>query len=157
MNCIQPPNPLFQRAALRWLINANLGYLKGHNVQATVEQQIAIVEEYLRKAMLGSDVGALDELISPSLIFTNHFGQVIGKKEDLDAHRSGMLRLTKMDPSDLKIVARDQHAVVSVRMLVEGMFSGSPFSTVFRYTRVWSLVESNSWKIIAGHMSSVNE
>lgn len=126
-------------------------------MQTTVEQQIAIAEESLRKAMLGSDVDALDNLVSSSLIFTNHFGQVIGKREDLDAHRSGMLRLTRMDPSELKIVARDQHAVVSVRMFVEGTFSGSPFSTIFRYTRIWSLFESYGWKVIAGHMSTVHE
>ncbi len=41
-----------------------------------IETQITVSEERLRLAMLASDVGALDELISSDLLFTNHLGQV---------------------------------------------------------------------------------
>jgi hypothetical protein len=38
--------------------------------------QISLVEERLRLAMLASDCVALDQMISPDLIFTNLLGQV---------------------------------------------------------------------------------
>jgi hypothetical protein len=41
--------------------------------------------------MLRSDVVVLDELLAPELIFTNHLGRVLGKEDDLAAHRSGVL------------------------------------------------------------------
>ncbi|MDK1044873.1 MAG: nuclear transport factor 2 family protein [Anaerolineales bacterium] len=40
------------------------------------EAKILKYEERLRKAMLRSDVSALDQLLAPELIFTNHLGQV---------------------------------------------------------------------------------
>ncbi len=52
----------------------------------TIETQILEAEEQLRQAMLASDVNALDDLLSPELIFTNHLGQVMGKQDDLAAH-----------------------------------------------------------------------
>lgn len=66
-----------------------------------IEQQIAMVEERLRLAMLASDRAVLDELISPDLIFTNHFGQVFGKQENLGLHQSGILRFQKLEPSEI--------------------------------------------------------
>lgn len=54
-------------------------------------EQISAVEERLRLAMLVSDCKSLDDLISPDLVFTNHFGQVFGKHDDLQTHRSGAL------------------------------------------------------------------
>lgn len=47
----------------------------------TLQAQIVEMEDRLRQAMLRSDVSVLDELIASELIFTNHFGQVIGKKD----------------------------------------------------------------------------
>ena len=38
----------------------------------TIKQEILEAEERLRQAMLDSDVTALDELLAPELIFTNH-------------------------------------------------------------------------------------
>jgi len=47
----------------------------------TVETQIIDAEERLRLAMLASDVGTLDELLAPELIFTSHLGEVLRKQE----------------------------------------------------------------------------
>ena len=60
------------------------------------EHQISIVEEKLRLAMLDSNADILDELISPELIFTNHFGQCFGKEDDIALHRSGVLKFLKI-------------------------------------------------------------
>jgi hypothetical protein len=48
-------------------------------MNATMETRILALEEQLRIAMLGSDVGALDRLLAPELIFTNHLGQLLSK------------------------------------------------------------------------------
>jgi hypothetical protein len=60
------------------------------NMLTAVEHQITVAEERLRLAMLDSGSGALDELISADLIFTNHLGQALGKQADLELHRSGV-------------------------------------------------------------------
>jgi ketosteroid isomerase-like protein len=117
--------------------------------------QISVVEERLRLAMLASDCVALDELVSPDLIFTNHFGQVLGKYADLELHRSGTLKLNQLKPSEVQVKASPKFAVVSVRMKVIGSYDGSGFDEDLRYTRVWHLSASGGWKILTGHSSRV--
>jgi ketosteroid isomerase-like protein len=119
--------------------------------------QISAVEERLRLAMLASDCDALDALISPDLLFTNHFGYVLGKEEDLESHRSGVLRMHTLQPSEMRVKASAQFAVVSVRMRVTGSYHGSSFDEDLRYTRVWGLSASGSWEILTGHSSRVQE
>ena len=121
----------------------------------TTEDQITVAEERLRLAMLNSDIGALDELISSDLIFTTHLGQVLGKQDDLELHRSGVLRFHTMEPSERQVKAAAQFAVVSVRMRVSGAYSDSPFAGDFRYTRLWCLSPSGTWHVVAGHCSTV--
>jgi len=60
-------------------------------------------ETELRRAMLAGDVGALDRLIDDALVFTMPTGTVVGKAADLEAHRTGRLRLTMLEPGDQRV------------------------------------------------------
>ena len=117
--------------------------------------EIAAVEERLRRAMLASDVGTLEALISPDLLFTNHLGQVSGKEDDLELHRSGVLRFQTIEPSEMRMKAGGELAVVSVRTRLSGVFAGSPFEADLRFTRVWSQGSGKAWQILAGHSSAI--
>jgi ketosteroid isomerase-like protein len=121
----------------------------------TVEHQITVAEERLRLAMLASDSEALDELISPDLIFTNHLGQVLGKQADLELHRSGVLKFYTLEPSETQVKASGQHAIVSVRMKLTGDYGDTQFSADLRFTRVWCRSAGDTWQIVAGHSSAV--
>ncbi|WP_263771267.1 nuclear transport factor 2 family protein [Propionivibrio soli] len=120
-----------------------------------VESQIEAAEEQLRLAMLASDVESLDALISPSLIFTTHFGLVISKQDDLEIHRSGVLKFEKIEPSERKVLVLDRVAYVSVRAHLSGVFDGSPFHDDIRFSRVWQLSRNNAWQIVAGQATVV--
>lgn len=113
-------------------------------------------EENLRVAMLNSNVEALDKLLSPELLFTNHLGMVSGKKDDLDFHRSGMFKLKSLAPSEQKLQIRDGFAIVSVLMHLVGSLANNPFDSKIRYTRVWDTSSGKSFQVIAGHSSTVN-
>ena len=122
----------------------------------TVEMQIIEAEEQLRVAMLTSDVSILDELLAPELIFTNHLGQLLGKKDDLEAYMSGLLKVEQLTPSERQILLHEKVAVVSVRMHLSGTYDGNPASGDFRFTRVWAASSArNCWQIIAAHATRV--
>jgi hypothetical protein len=121
-----------------------------------VEMQIIEAEEQLRVAMLTSNVGILSELLAPELIFTNHLGQPLGKKDDLEAYTSGLLKMEHLTPSERQILLRENVAIVSVRMRLAGTYEGNPASGDFRFTRVWAASPArNSWQIIAAHATRV--
>ena len=104
-------------------------------------------EVALRQAQLASDVSVLDRLLDDALIFTGPDGALYGKQDDLDAHRSGAVRITRLEPSDQRIQRFAGITVVSVRMEMSGTFRGAAFAGPFRYTRVWC-VRPEGWRIV---------
>jgi ketosteroid isomerase-like protein len=120
-------------------------------VNSALQAQIVEVEDRLRIAMLGSDVGALNDLLAQDLIFTNHLGQLLGKDDDLAAYRSGVLKVLSLEPSERRVKALGDVAVVSVRMQLSGTYEGTPANGDFRFTRVWARSQQKRWQIIAAH------
>jgi len=118
------------------------------------DASIRACEAALRQAQLASDVAVLDQLVDDALIFTGPDGAVYGKQDDLDAHRRGMVRITRLEPSEERIQRFGSIAVVSVRMEMSGTFQGATFAGPFRYTRVWC-ARPEGWRIVAGHVSAV--
>jgi hypothetical protein len=117
------------------------------------ETVIIAYEERLRIAMLSGNVELLDELIADDLIFVNHLGQVLSKEMDLEAHRSGNLKMTGIDILDQRIRLLDRAAVTITRVNLSGI-AGTPFEGEFWYTRVWQN-RIGTWQIVSGHCSLV--
>ncbi len=120
-----------------------------------IEAQILEAEERLRLAMLDSDVNALDEMLAPELVFTNHLGQVLGKQDDLAAHQSGKFEIETLTPSDLNIQLIGNVAIVTVKVHLIGSYESNSFDNNLRFTRIWTLSSSNTWQIVAAHSSVV--
>ncbi len=120
-------------------------------MQALVQQ----LEAELRAAQLSADVSVLDRLIDDALLFTGPDGSLATKADDLALHRSGAVRFTEHEPSDLewRAVASDV-IVVALRARLAGVMHGQPFSGDYRYTRVWAR-RDDAWRIVAGHVSAV--
>jgi ketosteroid isomerase-like protein len=123
---------------------------------AISESEIADAESRLRVAMLNSDLPALNALLAPELMFTNHFGQLRGKDDDLAAHRSGKLKIDELIPSEQHIGLVGGVAIVSVRMQLKGSYDGNPAHGDFRFTRVWALSAENTWRVVAAHAGLVS-
>jgi len=120
-----------------------------------IETQIIQSEERLRLAMLQSDVSALNELLAPELIFTNHLGQILTKQDDLTAHQSGTLKIEVLMPSEQHIQLIGEVAIVSVRVHLVGSYAGTRSEANFRFTRIWALASKDTWHIVAAHSSVI--
>ena len=120
-----------------------------------IRDPVLTAEAELRSAMLAGDVDALDRLLDADLVFTGLDGRVIGKAADLDAHRTGRLRLSRLDPSERHVVRCGPTVVVSVRVDLAGTYDGEPTGGAYRYTRVWC-ERPEGWRIVAGHMSAID-
>lgn len=112
------------------------------------------LEAELRQAMLVGDVAALDALLADDLTFTNQNGVTLSKADDLEAHRSGALRLGRIDSFDQRIRLIEKAAIVVVRVELEGRYAGHLFNGSFVYTRVW-LVNGDRAQVVVGHCSAI--
>ncbi len=121
----------------------------------SIEIQIQKCEERLKEAMLQSDVSALDNLLSDDLIFTNHFGHTMTKKDDLEVHQAKLVDINEMTLSDRQIKIFEKIAIVTVKAHIIGRFKDEESDNNFRFTRVWHQTSTDTWKLTAGHSSIV--
>lgn len=112
------------------------------------------LEAEFRAAMLAGDVRRLDALVADDLVFTNQQGRMFGKSEDLEAHRSGLLKLGKPTNMGAQIRQTDDTAVVVRRVELAGRYGGEAFGGSFVYTRVWRL-EGDRGRTAVGHCSAI--
>ena len=119
-----------------------------------IDDEILTCESELRNAQLTGDVAVLARLLDDELVFTAIDGTLASKADDLSLHRSGKLRITRMDPLDRRLLHLGATSVVSVRMDAEAVMDGVPVTAVLRYTRVWHK-RPEGWRLVAGHMSVV--
>ena len=107
-------------------------------------------EERLRAAMLAGDVAALDELLDDTVLFVAPDGALVRKDDDLELHRSGAQKLTKLSPRELAIELYGHDvAIASALVDLEGTLRGQPFAGTYRYVRTWRRNESGDWRVIA--------
>ncbi|MEN4922234.1 nuclear transport factor 2 family protein [Achromobacter spanius] len=107
-------------------------------------------EERLRQAMLASDIAALEALLDPGLLFVNHMGWTVTREDDLDTHRSGLLKIHALDLSEQCILPRGDCAVVSVLARIAGSYNGVPANGLFRFMRTWATdADTGTWRVIA--------
>jgi len=117
-------------------------------------ETIQALEQQLLDAMFASDVPTLDALIADELVFITHTGVLANKQTDLDAHRSGLLKLTELSAGDEQIRLYGNTAVVTLRLELAGTFDAVAFSGHFRYTRVWAQ-PAGRWQVVSAHVSQV--
>ncbi|MGK7894368.1 MAG: nuclear transport factor 2 family protein [Xenococcus sp. (in: cyanobacteria)] len=119
-----------------------------------LEAKIVDLETKLKTAMLESNISELDKLICDQLIFTDHLGRVLSKEDDLAAHKSGDLKIDKIELSEQVIKFFGDLAVVSVLAKITGRYKGIFSDGSYRFTRVWRK-EADQWKIVTAHSSAL--
>lgn len=118
--------------------------------------QIEQAEARLRDAMLAGDVGALDALLSADTVFTNQTGARLTKADDIAVHRSGLLRIERLDPEGHTLIrVLGDSAIVCMTVELAGTYEDQPFGGTFAYTRIWHRSPSNGWQVEAAHCSPV--
>jgi hypothetical protein len=116
-------------------------------------ETIINLENRLRTAMLSSDLVLLDELLDDELVFTNHFGQLTTKQMDLEAHRSGFVKIESIIQTGQNVHIFENVAVVTVLSEICGLFGEIRSTARIHFTRVWQKKKSEEYKLIAAHSS----
>ncbi|AWB46548.1 DUF4440 domain-containing protein [Paenibacillus sp. CAA11] len=120
------------------------------------EKLVREVEERLRRAMIDGDVACLSELIDDHLTFVNHFGQLLTKDADIEAHRSGVVNFTDITFLCQRIIPLEGAAVTITQAKLQVTVGGEQIEDEMFYTRVWKM-DNGELKVISGHCSSVQK
>jgi ketosteroid isomerase-like protein len=120
------------------------------------DPEIVALETRIRAAQLDADVEALDALLSDKLLFTGPDGRLGTKAQDLDAHRSGVVRFRAHEPKELRIRRVGTNVAICAllaELVVE--VNGAMTRGTYRYTRVWAQESTGPWRVVGGHVSQV--
>jgi ketosteroid isomerase-like protein len=123
-------------------------------MDSALKNEIIEAECNLKLAMISSDVGALNHLLSNDLVFTNHLGEILSKSDDIAAHKKGDFKISSLSLSEQVIKSSGDVVIVSAHAKIVGSYKGEPTSGNFRFTRVWEKFNSK-WQVVAGHASIV--
>ncbi|MBN9168171.1 MAG: nuclear transport factor 2 family protein [Myxococcales bacterium] len=114
-------------------------------------------EQRLRGAMLASDVDELDALLDDALVFSTPDGQLLRKEDELEVHRSGAQKLTRLDPRELVIELHGADIGIATALVdLAGTFRDQPVAGTYRYVRTWRRDEDGAWRVIAGAVVPVS-
>jgi ketosteroid isomerase-like protein len=111
-------------------------------------------EDALRSAMLAGDVAALSSLIDDGLVFTGPDGNVLGKEQDVAAHASGILKLSRIDLFDGQVHSLGDTVLVTTKARLAGTFAGATIHGTYAYSRFWAQ-RSGDWRVVAGHAARI--
>ena len=111
-----------------------------------------VTERALQAAMLAGDVDELDRLLHPDLLAVGPDGRLVGKDEDLAAHRSGLFEISELSEEELHMRVAGDTAVTFVVLAIRGSIGGEDVSGRMRYTRTWTRA-GGAWRVLAAHIA----
>jgi len=120
------------------------------------DPEVVELETRLRDAQLAADVVALDTLIADDLLFVGPDGRLATKRQDLEAHASGVVRFREHVPEELRVrrIGSDV-AITSLRARLAVEVGKDLTRGTYRYIRVWARETNAQWRVVGGQVSAI--
>jgi hypothetical protein len=123
-----------------------------------IRKEVATAQSVFHHALLAGDIKTLDTLTDQGFIWTHRDGRQASKRQLLDELRSGQLKYSKLETSDVAVTVYDDTAVARGSSLRQrSAFPGStgsgdagPFTAFYTLTFV---NKGGEWKAVAMHTS----
>ena len=115
---------------------------------AATEDQIMKMEKDRAAAVVRGDVAVLEKQTTDDYTFINRNGQLAGKSETMSALKSGDIKITANNVSDLKVRVYGNTAIVTGRTDTKGTMAGRDISGPVLFTRVY-VKKDGRWQSVA--------
>lgn len=120
-----------------------------------LHKKIADLEMKWRDALLTNNIAEISNLLADDYLGISANGTLQTKADVLANRRTGRVKFTRLDLSDIKIRIYGTTAVVTSKADVEGTSESGPIGGHFRYTRVYT-ERGKQWKIVSFEASRVH-
>ena len=115
---------------------------------AGVEDEIKKIEKERAAAAVKADTATLAKYTSDDYTFINRNGQMADKAQTMSRLKSGDIKLTANDMSDLKVRVYGNTAVVTGRTDIKGTIGGKDMTGPVLFTRVY-VKKDGRWQSVA--------
>jgi len=121
---------------------------------SAVEEQILKMEKDRAAAVVRADVAAVDAETADDYSLINANGQFSGKADTMSAIKSGNIKLTSNELSDLKVRLYGNTAIVTGRSDAKGSMGGREIKGPIMFTRVY-VKKNGRWQSVAFQQTPV--
>jgi ketosteroid isomerase-like protein len=119
-----------------------------------LHREIENLESAWRTAVVQNDVATINRLLADDYLGINPDGTLETKADALAQRRSGTVKISIIEPDNVKVRVYGDTAVVTSRVDVQGHDGERDISGRYHYTRVYSH-RSGEWKIVSFEASRV--
>jgi ketosteroid isomerase-like protein len=119
-----------------------------------LHREIENLESEWRTAAIHNDVATASRLLADDYLGINPNGTLETKADALAARRSGTLKISSIEPDNVKVHVYGDTAVVTSQVEVQGRDGERDISGRYHYTRVYSH-KSGEWKIVSFEASKL--
>jgi ketosteroid isomerase-like protein len=121
---------------------------QGASAGPRVEDQIKKMEKDRAAAVVKGDVATLEKLTSEDYTFINANGQLSDKATTMNGIKTGNIKLTANEISDLKVRVYGNTAVVTGKSDAKGTIGGRELKGPVLFTRVY-VKKNGKWQSVA--------
>ena len=114
----------------------------------STKQEIIDIEKDRMRAMVSGDLETLDSILSADLTYVLTSAALDTKASILDGIKSGRLRYTVMDASEVSVKVYGEAAVITGLAKVEVSVSGQDLKFELKFTDVY-INGSQGWQMVA--------
>ena len=119
-----------------------------------LHKEIENLESQWRTALMQNDVATINRLLADDYLGINPNGTLETKADALALRRSGTVKISSIDPSNLKIRVYGDTAVATSQVELQGHDGERDISGRYHYTRVYSH-KSGEWKVVSFEASRI--
>jgi ketosteroid isomerase-like protein len=127
-------------------------------MSSNAEQEILILEEEHRQAVIRLDVAAIDRLYADDLMVTSPIGTMCDKAGTMAEARAGASKSTveAYDKDNMHVRVFGETAATSYRLTIKAEHDGQEINRQYQITNVW-LKRQGRWQIAACHTASLDQ
>jgi ketosteroid isomerase-like protein len=119
-----------------------------------LHKEIENLESQWRTALVQNDVATINRLLADDYLGINPNGTLETKADALAQQRSGTVKISSIEPDNVKIRVYGDTAVVTSQVAVEGHDGDRDISGRYHYTRVYSR-RDGEWKVVSFEQSRI--
>jgi ketosteroid isomerase-like protein len=113
-----------------------------------VHREVENLESQWRTAVIQNDVATVNRLLADDYLGINPNGTLETKADALAQRRSGTVKISAIEPDNVKVRIYGDTAVVTSRVDIVGHDGDRDISGRYHYTRVYNR-RSGEWKIVS--------
>jgi uncharacterized protein YciI len=140
-------HPWFTAKNIRVYATSEAASTSQDRERGQAEQEIREIETRRFKAMTDQDIAALDRILSDDLTYTHSNARVDTKAQYISSIRSGELKYLSILPSELKVRAYGNTAVVTGRAAMKLEIRGQAATMELRFTDTYVL-QDGRWQMV---------